>query len=144
MVWARKDEGAWSIRKGEYNKGEDPLAHAKREFSEELGLAGPEDAEYIAPGEAKQPSGKVVTCWAVVGNLDVTTIQSNLFETEWPKGSGQFKQFPKVDKAGWFPLKVARLKWLKGHVVFLDPLKTHLQSIGTNVEESPLEPPTLF
>ena len=111
--WARKDAGAWSIPKGEYTDGEDPWAAAQREFSEELGLPVPAGPR-IDFGPLKQPSGKVVTAFAVHGDLDITDARSNTFELEWPKGSGTLREFPEVDRVGWFPVAHARTKLLKG------------------------------
>jgi predicted NUDIX family NTP pyrophosphohydrolase len=119
--WARKDDGAWSIPKGEYTETEDPWAVALREFSEELGLSAPPGLR-IDFGRLKQPSGKVVTVFGVRGDLDVTDARSNTFELEWPKGSGKLREFPEVDRAGWFPVAQARTKLLKGQRAFLDRL----------------------
>jgi len=119
--WARKDSGVWSIPKGEYPDGEDPWAAARREFREELGLAVP-DGPRVDLGRARQPSGKVVTAFAVRADLDVTEARSNTFELEWPKGSGRLLQVPEVDRVGWFALGVARDKLLKGQRGFLDRL----------------------
>ncbi|MEB3982840.1 NUDIX domain-containing protein [Mycobacterium sp. 663a-19] len=119
--WARKDDGAWSIPKGEYTEGEDPWAAALREFSEELGLAAPPGAR-IDLGQLKQPGGKVVTVFGVQGDLDVTGTRSNTFELEWPKGSGRLREFPEIDRVGWFPVARARTKLLKGQREFLDRL----------------------
>jgi len=141
--WERKDDGAWSIPKGEYADGGDAFAHAKREFEEELGSAAPNDG-YISLGELKQPSGKIVTCWAVPGNIDASRIRSNLFEMEWPRGSGKMKSFPEVDKAGWFTAGVARSKLLKGHLAFVDRLADHLRRQGETFDELPVPPATLF
>lgn len=141
--WQRKDEGAWSIPKGEHGDDDDPFDHAKREFEEELGSTPPADG-YIPLGEIKQPSGKIVSCWAVSGSLDASAIRSNTFEMEWPRGSGKMKEFPEVDRAGWFSLNEARAKVLKGHTGFLDRLVAHLQSNGTAFEEAPSPPATLF
>ncbi|HTX94307.1 MAG TPA: NUDIX domain-containing protein [Mycobacterium sp.] len=122
--WARKDAGAWSIPKGEYIDGEDPWAVAQREFSEELGLSVPAGAR-LDLGSLKQPSGKVVTAFAVESDLDVTDARSNTFALEWPKGSGTMREFPEVDRVGWFPVAQARNKLLKGQRGFLDRLMTH-------------------
>jgi predicted NUDIX family NTP pyrophosphohydrolase len=123
--WARKDDGGWSIPKGEYEPGEDPFAVALREFEEELGSPCP--AGSFAPlGEVRQPSGKVLTVWATEGDLDATTARSNTFEMEWPRGSGRIQAFPEIDRAAWFPVEAARSKLLKGQVAFLDRLLEHL------------------
>jgi predicted NUDIX family NTP pyrophosphohydrolase len=122
--WARKDNGAWSIPKGEYTDGEDPWTAARREFVEELGLAVPAGAR-IDLGPLKQPSGKVITAFAIHGDLDVTDARSNTFELEWPKGSGTMREFPEVDRVGWFAVAQARTKLLKGQRAFLDRLISH-------------------
>ena len=119
--WARKDDGVWSIPKGEYLDGDDPWAAAQREFVEELGLAVPAGPR-IDLGAQKQPSGKVVTAFAVHGDLDVSDARSNTFVLEWPKGSGTMREFPEVDRVGWFPVAQARTKLLKGQRPFLDRL----------------------
>ena len=122
--WARKDDGVWSIPKGEYAEGDDPWAAAQREFAEEIGLPLP-DGPRIDLGPLKQPSGKVVTGFAVLGDLDITNARSNTFEMEWPKGSGKMREFPEVDRIGWFSVARARSKLLKGQREFLDRLMTH-------------------
>lgn len=127
--WARKDDGAWSIPKGEYSDGEDLWAVAQREFSEELGLPVPEGPR-IDLGALKQPSGKVVTAFAVRGDLDVTDTRSNTFELEWPKGSGTVREFPEVDRVEWFPVAQARAKLLKGQRPYLDLLMAHAELAG--------------
>ncbi len=119
--WARKDHGAWSIPKGEYTQDEDPWVAARREFAEEIGLPVPDGAR-IDLGSVKQAGGKVVTAFAVRGDLDVTEAHSNTFELEWPKGSGKVREFPEVDRVGWFPVAIARGKLLKGQRDFLDRL----------------------
>ncbi|MCV7179260.1 NUDIX domain-containing protein [Mycolicibacterium sphagni] len=127
--WARKDDGAWSIPKGEYEPGEDPWAAAQREFAEELGCDVP-DGPRIAFDAVKQPSGKVLTVFGVGADLDVTEAQSNTFTLEWPKGSGRLQEFPELDRVGWFPVAHARRKLLKGHVTFLDLLMAQLTGLG--------------
>ena len=119
--WARKDDGAWSIPKGEYTDGEDPWAAAQREFEEEIGLPPPVGPRIEFP-PLKQPSGKVVTAFAVRGDLDLNDAHSNSFELEWPKGSGRVQTFPEVDRVGWFAVAQARTKLLKGQRPFLDRL----------------------
>src|SRR5215470_5231868 len=118
--WARKDLGAWSIPKGEYEEGEEPLAAAKREFREELG-AEP-DGAFLDLGVLVQPSRKEIIAWAVEGDFSVVELQSNTFEVEWPPRSGRKKQFPEVDRAAWFDLADARRKILRGQVEFIDRL----------------------
>ena len=122
--WARKDDGVWSIPKGEYAEGDDPWAAAQREFAEEIGLPLP-DGPRIDLGPLKLPSGKVVTGFAVLGDLDITNARSNTFEMEWPKGSGKMREFPEVDRIGWFSVTRARSKLVKGQREFLDRLMTH-------------------
>jgi predicted NUDIX family NTP pyrophosphohydrolase len=119
--WAKKDLGAWSIPKGEYAEGEDPLAVAKREFEEELG-SPPPGGPYRALGEIVQPSRKLITAFAVEGNFDPATVRSNLFELEWPPKSGRMQSFPEVDRAAWFRLEEARSKIQPGQAPFIDRL----------------------
>lgn len=127
--WARKDDGAWSIPKGEYTDGEDPWTVAQREFTEELGLAAPA-GERIEFAPVKQPGGKVVTVFGVRGDLDVTDAVSNTFTLEWPKGSGRIREYPEIDRVGWFPVAVARQKLLKGQLPVLDRLMEHPDLAG--------------
>jgi predicted NUDIX family NTP pyrophosphohydrolase len=108
--WARKDAGAWSIPKGEYEDGDDPRACALREFEEELGAALPEGTELVELGDVRQKSGKVITAYAAAGDLDADAITSNTFAMEWPPRSGRTQEFPEVDRAGWFGLDAAREK----------------------------------
>lgn len=123
--WARKDEGAWSIPKGEYLDGEDPWAAARREFAEEVGVAVP-DGPPIAFAPLKQPGGKIVTAFAVEGDLDTRRAVSNTFTLEWPRGSGKFTEYPELDRVGWFDVPTARLKILKGQQPLLDWLLQEL------------------
>lgn len=119
--WARRDDGAWSIPKGEYTADEDPWAVAQREFIEEIGKPAPSGpAVRFAP--LRQPSGKIITAYAVRGDVDLDGTVSNTFELEWPKGSGQLRAFPEIDRVGWFPVAVARQKLLKGQRPLLDRL----------------------
>lgn len=120
--WARKDAGAWSIPKGEYEVGQDPLEHAQREFAEELGTPPPAQGEYVSLDQVKQAGGKLVSCWAVEGDLDGSTISSNTFEMEWPRGSGRVQQFPEVDRAAWLTVEAARTKLHAGQIPFLNRL----------------------
>lgn len=119
--WARRDDGAWSIPKGEYGEGDDPLVTAVREFEEELGAPAP-PGDDVSLGEVRQPGGKVVLAWAREGDIDVTQVDSNTFEMEWPRGSGTLQSFPEVDRAGWFGIDEARRKILAGQLPFLDRL----------------------
>ncbi|MBC2641771.1 MULTISPECIES: NUDIX domain-containing protein [unclassified Rhodococcus (in: high G+C Gram-positive bacteria)] len=111
--WARKDEAAWSIPKGEYVDGEDPFAAALREYEEEIG-APPPEVEYHLLGQFKQPSRKLITVYLAEATDDVTFVGSNTFELEWPPRSGKRQQFPEVDDARWFPVSVAETKLVKG------------------------------
>lgn len=119
--WARRDLGAWSLPKGEYADGEEPLVAARREFEEELG-SPPPDGEAVDLGEVRQKSGKLVRAWAIAGDLDAEQIHSNEFEMEWPPRSGKRQTFPEVDRAQWFGLKDAREKINPGQVALLDRL----------------------
>jgi predicted NUDIX family NTP pyrophosphohydrolase len=119
--WARRDEGAWSIPKGEYEASDDPLKAARREFEEELGRAAP-DGEPVELGEIRQKSGKRVRAWALEGDLDPDQIASDTFTVEWPPRSGQTREFPEVDRAGWFTLEQARKKLNPGQVALLETL----------------------
>jgi predicted NUDIX family NTP pyrophosphohydrolase len=123
--WAKKDDGAWSLPKGEHERSEDPLAVAHREFEEEIGQPPPEGAS-VWLGELRQPSGKIVSAWTVEGDLDVSEVHSNTFEMEWPPRSGRIREVPEVDRAGWFGLHEARRKLLRGQVGFLDRLEEQL------------------
>jgi predicted NUDIX family NTP pyrophosphohydrolase len=136
--WAKKDAGAWSIPKGEYVLGEAPFDVARREFEEELGSPVPAE-EYVALGEMRQPSGKVLTVWAAQGELDATASHSNTFELEWPPRSGRVQEFPEIDRSAWMPLRQARLALVSGQVPFLDRLMAALAGpVGTDhVQGSP-------
>lgn len=123
--WARRDDGAWSIPKGEYTASEDPWEAAKREFGEELGCPAP-DGPRRELGTAKQPSGKILTVFAVAADLDIDDVRSNTFTLEWPKGSGRLQEFPELDRVAWLPVEQARVKLLNGHRVFLDRLLTEI------------------
>jgi predicted NUDIX family NTP pyrophosphohydrolase len=130
-LWARKDEAAWTIPKGEYDPSrERAFDVALREFEEELGAAPPA-SKFLELGETRQAGGKVVTAWAGEGDFDVETAVSNTFEMEWPKGSGKVRTYPEIDRAAWFTLERARSKLVTGQVVFLDRLLAVLQSTGS-------------
>lgn len=122
--WAKKDEGSWSIPKGEFADNEDPLAAATREFEEETGLSP--QGEMLPLGELRQPGGKVVYAWAVNCDLDPGRLRSNTFSLEWPPRSGRHQEFPEVDRAAWFSLDEATRKMLKGQVPFLARLRNKL------------------
>jgi predicted NUDIX family NTP pyrophosphohydrolase len=119
--WARKDDAAWSIPKGEYLDGDDPLAAAKREFEEELGSAAP-DVAYTELGGITQSGGKLVTIWAAEADFDPAGAVSNTFELEWPRGSGRIQSFPEIDRAAWFAPDVAKDKLVRGQRPFIDRL----------------------
>ena len=119
--WARKDAGAWSLPKGEYDDGDDPEACARREFQEELGTPLP-DGPLAELGSVRLKSGKQITAWAVEGDLDAERIESNTFEVEWPPRSGRRATFPEVDRAGWFGIEAAREKLNPAQAAFLDRL----------------------
>lgn len=120
-LWARKDERAWSIPKGEYQAEEDPLDAAYREFAEELGSPAPA-GDPVPLGEVTQRNGKIVTVWALEGDLDVTTVVSNTFELEWPPRSGRRQHFPEIDRAAWVDLETAAVKLVAAQTTFLDRL----------------------
>jgi predicted NUDIX family NTP pyrophosphohydrolase len=119
--WAKRDAGAWSIPKGEYESDEDPLAAARREFAEELG-SPPPDAAPRELGEIRQKSGKLVRAWALLGDLDVGEVHSNTVEIEWPPRSGSRIEVPEVDRAAWFTLPDARTRINPAQVALLDRL----------------------
>jgi predicted NUDIX family NTP pyrophosphohydrolase len=132
--WKNEDEHAWSIPKGEYEEGDDPEATAVREYREEIGSSAPAGAR-IELGEFRQPSRKLIRAWAVEGDLEVSTIVSNTFELEWPKGSGRVDEYPEVDKAEWWNLATARGKLHKGQVPVIDALVAALRDSGMAVDE---------
>jgi len=127
-LWARKDLGAWSIPKGEYGAGEEPLEAARRELEEETGIRA--NGPFLPLGEVRQAGGKEVLAWAVEGEADAAAIRSNTFTMEWPPRSGRRAEFPEVDRAGWFPLDVARRKILKGQLPFLEEIEGLLRPRG--------------
>ena len=122
--WARRDEGAWSIPKGEYGDDEEPLAAARREFEEELGSPVP-SAALLPLGELRAGS-KVLTVWAAEGDLDADAVVSGTFPLEWPPRSGRVQHFPEVDRAAWFGLAEARGRLVRGQVPYLDRLRAVL------------------
>lgn len=124
--WAKKDDGAWSIPKGLVEENEDGLAAAQRETGEELGITV--DGPFARLGDYKQPGGKIVIAWSVEAHteIDVTTIKSNSFTMEWPPRSGSMKEFPEVDRAGWFGLPEAEAKIVQGQRPMLKDLARQL------------------
>ena len=125
--WTKKDEGAWTIPKGLVDEGEEPFDAAKREFREETG--GSPDGEAIALEPLRQPSGKVIHAWALRGEFDPATLTSNTFLMEWPPNSGQQREFPEVDRAGWFSMEEAGRKILKGQAPLLRDLHRKLNGL---------------
>ena len=123
--WQKRDEGVWSIPKGEFAENEVGIEVARREFLEELGTAAP-SGEPSPLGSIRQPGGKVVHAWALPGDLDVTRTTSNTFVLEWPPRSGRMQEFPEVDRAGWFDLDAARRKLLPAQRAFVDRLEEQL------------------
>jgi predicted NUDIX family NTP pyrophosphohydrolase len=119
--WARKDDAAWSIPKGEYGPGEEPFAVALREFEEELGSPVPAES-FLPLGEVRQSGGKVFTAWAAEGDLDADAARSNTFSLEWPPRSGRMREFPEIDRAAWMTVEEARTKLVRGQVPLLDRL----------------------
>jgi predicted NUDIX family NTP pyrophosphohydrolase len=123
--WTKRDLGAWSIPKGEYTPGEDPLAAARREFEEETGISP--EGEFIPLSPCRQAGGKVVHAWAIEGDCDPTAIVSNTFVMEWPPRSGRQQEFPEIDRAAWFPLDIAKRKLVSGQVGLVDELSRLLE-----------------
>jgi predicted NUDIX family NTP pyrophosphohydrolase len=123
--WARKDAGVWSIPKGEYEDGDDPLASALREFEEETGTALP-PGELIELGDVKQRGGKLVSAWAAEGDLDADAVHSNTFTMELPPRSGRTAEFPEIDRAGWFGIEEAREKLNPAQAELLERLLDRL------------------
>jgi predicted NUDIX family NTP pyrophosphohydrolase len=119
--WANKDAGAWSLPKGEFEDGEEPAAAALREFEEETGHRVAGDMVPLDP--SRQRGGKIVHAWAMPGDVDASDIRSNLFSMEWPPRSGRQREFPEVDRAGWFTLEQARGKINPGQRSLLDQLE---------------------
>jgi predicted NUDIX family NTP pyrophosphohydrolase len=125
--WKRRDEGAWSIPKGEIEAREAPQDVARREFQEELGRLAP-DGDFKSLGSIRQAGGKVVHAWAVAGDVDVDDVHSTNFDLEWPPRSGKMQTFPEVDRAAWFDLEGARRKILPSQATFIDRLEKELSS----------------
>ena len=119
--WAKKDEGSWSIPKGEFEENEDPLTAAMRECEEETGFAVAGSPIPLEP--LRQPSGKVVYAWAIKADLDPARLKSNTFSMEWPPKSGRQQEFPEIDRAEWFTIESAMQKILKGQAGFLAQLQ---------------------
>ena len=122
--WAKKDWGAWSIPKGEFGPGENPLDAAKRELEEETGIKP--EGNFIELTPAKQKSGKLIYTWALEKDIDPADIKSNSFEIEWPPNSGKKKSFPEIDRAAWFNMDEARNKIIDGQVPLINELEAKL------------------
>ena len=124
--WEKKDDGSWSIPKGEFDEGEDPLNAAKREFEEETGTAP--EGNFIQLDPLKQPSGKLIYAWALRADFDPTTLRSNMFSIEWPPRSGKHQEFPEIDRAAWLTTEIAKRKILKGQAPFVEQLQLILRT----------------
>ncbi|WP_189713875.1 NUDIX domain-containing protein [Streptomyces phaeofaciens] len=122
--FARKDAGAWTVPKGEYEPDEPAWDAARREFREELGLAPP-DGEAIALGEVRQTNGKIVTVWAIEADLDPAAVEPGTFTMEWPPRSGRRQEFPELDRVAWYGLDRARAVIVTAQAAFLDRLAEH-------------------
>ncbi|MYY05696.1 MULTISPECIES: NUDIX domain-containing protein [unclassified Streptomyces] len=127
--WAGREQAAWSVPKGEYLPGEEPRAAARREFEEEFGRPVP-DGEWLALGEARQPSGKTVTVWALRAEIDPASAVPGTFTMEWPRGSGVLREFPEMDRFAWCGPKVAAERLVKGQRVFVERLRARLAGGG--------------
>ncbi|MFZ1940588.1 MAG: NUDIX domain-containing protein [Terracidiphilus sp.] len=123
-LWAKRDFGAWSIPKGEYSAEEDPLAAARREFAEETGMQF--DGDFVELGTIRQAGGKLVTAWAVEGEIDADRLVSNFVEMEWPPRSGRIVKFPEVDRGAWFTVSEAHERILASQRPLLERLREKL------------------
>ena len=132
--WSKRDQGSWSIPKGELNEGSNPLETAKREFLEETGSSI--DGDFIELTPLRQPSGKIIFAWAVHGDIDACSIKSNLFAMEWPPRSGTQHQFPEVDRGAWFAIAQASEKLIRGQRGFLDELQRKLPAANRELTRS--------
>jgi predicted NUDIX family NTP pyrophosphohydrolase len=124
--WAKRDAGAWSIPKGEFDEGADPLEAARREFQEETG--SPADGEFVPLAPLKQKSGKLIHAWALRGDIDASSVRSNTFAMEWPPHSGRLHEFPEVDRGAWFVVDAAIEKIVRGQQGFIRELQKHLDA----------------
>jgi predicted NUDIX family NTP pyrophosphohydrolase len=132
--WAKKDEGAWSIPKGEIKEDEDPLLAARREFKEETGLDLEAEGEVIPLRPLRQAGGKIIHAWAIECQLDPTKFKSNTFSMEWPPKSGRHQEFPEIDKVGWFGIEEAKRKILKSQLPLLNELQ---EKIRGGIDQKP-------
>lgn len=131
--WAKKDEGAWSIPKGEFDPNEDPLQAAKREFAEETGFVPTGQVYPLKP--LRQPSGKLIHAWAIQGDFDPAELKSNTFRLEWPPKSGRQQEFPEIDRAAWVSIDEAKRKILGGQAPLLAQLQGFLDDSRYASEE---------
>jgi predicted NUDIX family NTP pyrophosphohydrolase len=131
--WSKKDKGAWTVPKGEYSEGEQPLEAAKREFEEETGFAS--HAPFLELGIIKQAGGKTVVAWAFEGNGDPAKLSSNLCRVEWPPHSGRVVEFPEADQGRWFSIPTAREYILKSQEPLLDVLQQALWSLRSTLRQ---------
>jgi predicted NUDIX family NTP pyrophosphohydrolase len=136
--WRRRDDGAWTIPKGEVEPGEDELMAALREFAEETGYRL--DGSGLTLGSIRQPGGKMVHIWAIQGDWDPSRLASGSFSLEWPPRSGRMQSFPEIDRADWFSLEEGRRKILKGQAPFLDRLERSWQRRGTQSRYTSAKP----
>jgi predicted NUDIX family NTP pyrophosphohydrolase len=127
--WAKKDLGAWSIPKGEYAEGENPLDAARREFTEETGFAA--EGNFVDLGTVKQAGGKIVSVWAVEGDCDPAKLRSNMCMIEWPPRSGRKIEIPEVDRGAWFTVEEARERILKSQEPIIDLLLERLNRLAS-------------
>jgi predicted NUDIX family NTP pyrophosphohydrolase len=126
--WANKDDASWSIPKGEYEGDADALEAAKREFTEETSFSTA--GAFVPLTPRRQPSGKLISAWAVAGDVDAAKLRSNTFSMEWPPKSGTQQEFPEVDRGGWFDLQSARRKLARGQLPFLTELESIIAKLG--------------
>ena len=133
--WAKQDDGSWSIPKGEFDEGEDPLTAARREVTEETGFTAA--GELIPLEELRQPGGKIVYAWAMKGDFDPARLKSNTFSMEWPPKSGRQQEFPEIDRAGWFTMESARRKIVNGQAGFLDRAGVQAPYVANGRQRAP-------
>ena len=137
--WAKKDNGVWSLPKGEVEGEDEPLATAKREFVEETGLQLPE-GDYRELGEVIYPRhDKKIVAWTMQGDFDASQLKSNTFEMEWPPRSGKKQTFPEIDRGGWFSLQEAAVKLFPANLPFLERL-ANLLNVPYGAEKTPEQP----
>jgi predicted NUDIX family NTP pyrophosphohydrolase len=131
--WTKKDTGAWSIPKGEYDLDEDPLEAARREFEEETGFTANGDFRALTP--VKASARKIVEAWCFEGDADPSALHSNTFPLEWPPHSGAIRRFPEVDRGAWFGLSEARTKLVKGQVPLINELEQQLAGTPPDADD---------